>query len=215
MTKRNRDHPLRTIDDPTGRADWLRSRGEGHPGFSELLRPGSGKRPKIAKAIMNKKRWRPSTPRATGLTVVSAPATAVTLAPPVALSVPTPSERQSPGVSAPSREGQTQFRATIIAAYGQCAITGCRDEPALQAAHIIPYVDERSHVVRNGICLRADIHCLYDRDMIRIGADGSVWVSDAVSSPEYRFLHGRVIAVPADAGNRPCRTLLAQRHKYV
>jgi len=108
---------------------------------------------------------------------------------PVDLGVPVPSERVHPAdVTYPCREGQQQFRSAIIAAYGRCAITGCEDEAVLQAAHVIPYVDVRSNVLRNGICLRADIHCLYDRDLVRIHGDGRVWVDPSVRS--YRHLDG-------------------------
>jgi hypothetical protein len=129
--------------------------------------------------------------------------------PPVDLGVPLPAERVKPvDVTYPSREGQQQFRSMILQAYGRCAVTGCQDEAVLQAAHVIPYVDARSNVLQNGICLRADIHCLYDRNLIRIRADGLVWVDPAVRS--YRDLDGTRID-----GRLPDAALLEVRHLYV
>lgn len=219
--KSNRDRLLGTFTDPTGKADWLRSRGEGHAGFGELLRPGSGKRPAIDRAI-NRSRWRlsntlkarkmrPTEQRAMQPTVNQAASSSGALP----LSVPVPSDRQGGQRAQPSREGQSRFRSMVISAYGQCAITGCRDEAALQAAHIIPYVDDRSHALHNGICLRADIHCLFDRNLIGVSAECAVWVSAVVTTPEYRALHGKPIAVPPDQDSRPCMVLLSGRHKYI
>lgn len=133
----------------------------------------------------------------------------------VALSVPVPSQRTTMVACAPSRDGQAAFRAAVLDAYGKCAVTGCHDRDALQAAHVIPYVDERSHVLSNGLCLRADVHCLYDRDLLRIGADMVVWVSPEVKSAEYRALHGVQVAVPALHRHRPCPILLSERHKHL
>lgn len=134
-------------------------------------------------------------------------------APVVDLSVPLPAERaRLEDVTYPSREGQQKFRADVLAAYGKCVVTGCQDEAALEAAHVIPYVDQRSNVIGNGICLRADIHRLYDRDLIRITPDGVVMVSKAVKSGPYRHLHGKRVAID---GVWPDQELMAVRHRYV
>lgn len=142
---------------------------------------------------------------------------AAALAPaPVVLAVPTPSERvKIPDATYPCRDGQTVFRSIILAAYGRCVITGCDVEPVLQAAHIIPYVDARSNIVSNGLCLRADIHALYDRNLIRIGADGVISVDASVGCPEYRRLNGRSIEAPIRDSDRPDSALMAVRHEFV
>lgn len=131
---------------------------------------------------------------------------------PVDLGVPLPAERVRPDdITYPSRDGQQQFRTMILAAYGRCAVTGCQDQAVLQAAHVIPYVDARSNVLRNGICLRADIHCLYDRNLIRIGADGVVSVDQSVTHWSYRDLDGAFISGSA----KPDAALMEVRHRYV
>ena len=67
------------------------------------------------------------------------------------------------------REGQPRFRAALLSAYGsRCAITECDAAPALEAAHIKPYESAMTNVVSNGILLRADIHTLFDLNLIGI-----------------------------------------------
>ena len=66
-------------------------------------------------------------------------------------------------VSIVQRQGQSKFRQELLAAYNsRCAITGCDIEPALEAAHIIPYKGTETNCPQNGLLLRADIHTLFD-----------------------------------------------------
>lgn len=212
--RRKRDTPFRTIHDSSNRADWLRQRGDGHAGFAELMSPGSTKRSTI-KALKKRLKKSGSKPETKIVSSLSATQLPIPILEPVALSVPVPADRATRTVCVPSREGQARFRAMVIAAYGKCAVTGCQDEVALQAAHIIPYVDERSHVIRNGICLRADIHCLFDRGLVEIGADCTITVDDSVRSADYRALHGRVAIMPDCVDDRPCAVLLTERSKHL
>ncbi len=129
------------------------------------------------------------------------------------LGVPLPTERIIPAdVVYLTRDGQLEFRAMVLRAYGRCAVTGCEDTAALQAAHIIPYVNAQSNVCRNGLCLRADIHILFDRELLAIGPDYVVNVADGVVTADYRALHGKKISLPQDQKDWPCSRLLAQRH---
>lgn len=132
------------------------------------------------------------------------------------LPVPAPSERIQPDdVTYCSRDGQAAFREMILTAYGRCAVTGCKIESVLEAAHIIPYVDARSHLVSNGLCLRADIHRLYDRGLLQIGADFVVRIAPALAGAGYAKLDKRLIALPARGAERPDPNLLAVRHLYI
>lgn len=72
------------------------------------------------------------------------------------------------GARSKGRIGQADFRARLIKAYGSCAITGCEVEAALSAAHIWEYHQGGCEEVWNGILLRADIHLLFDRHLLRI-----------------------------------------------
>lgn len=135
---------------------------------------------------------------------------------PTELLVPTPAERvRTDGIVYAARDGQSEFRSRVLAAYGCCALTGCTVEAVLQAAHIIPYVDARSNIVTNGLCLRADIHLLYDRNLITIGGNGIVAVDSLVECAEYRSLHGLAIRKPSVQEDWPDGHLLSVRHQYI
>ncbi len=70
---------------------------------------------------------------------------------------------QQPSLGTPilviPRLGQGGFRAEVTDAYGRrCAVSGERTLPVLDAAHIRPFREMKSHDVRNGLLLRSDIH---------------------------------------------------------
>jgi predicted restriction endonuclease len=96
------------------------------------------------------------------------------------------------------RPGQAKFRDNIMRAYnGRCAVTGDSIENILEAAHIIPAKNGGSDGRENGLCLRVDIHRLFDSFNIRLRQDGQLHLSDIVrDSPNYGFLPDK-IALPA------------------
>lgn len=49
-----------------------------------------------------------------------------------------------------------------------CAVSGCSTEAALEAAHIEPFSQGGADTVENGLLLRADIHRLFDRNLVAI-----------------------------------------------
>ena len=70
------------------------------------------------------------------------------------------------------RQGQGDFRKALMDAYERrCAITGCTIDDVLEAAHISPYFGAHTNHVTNGLLLRADIHTLFDRGLIKVDAD--------------------------------------------
>ena len=84
------------------------------------------------------------------------------------------------------RQGQSNFRTSVDAAYGgRCAITGVADRTALEAAHIAPYLGVGSNDPRNGLLLRRDAHALFDAFLLTITAAGDVLLSPSVVSPGY------------------------------
>ncbi len=132
--------------------------------------------------------------------------------------VPFPSERICPScdIVYASREGQAAFRESVLAAYGcRCAVTGCTVERALDAAHIIPYVDRRSHLVVNGICFRTDVHRLFDSGLIEVTPDYEIRVSSALETSDYFRFQGTSLNVPAEEQLQPSRHLLSVRHRFV
>jgi hypothetical protein len=68
-----------------------------------------------------------------------------------------------------ARRGQSRFRESLRRRYGdQCAVTGCRVLEILEAAHINPYRSDNDNHEENGLLLRADIHTLFDLDLLGI-----------------------------------------------
>jgi putative restriction endonuclease len=67
------------------------------------------------------------------------------------------------------RRGQRAFRDAIRTRYGdRCVVTGCTLVDVLEAAHISPYRGETDNNPANGLLLRADIHTLFDLDLLAI-----------------------------------------------
>lgn len=112
------------------------------------------------------------------------------------------------------RQGQNGFRNAVLEAYDNtCAVTGMDLPAALQAAHIAPYRGLQSHAVSNGLCLRSDIHALFDRHMLAINEeDLTVLLTSAVKASAYAGLDGIEIMVPHKRVDRPDREAL-ERHR--
>jgi uncharacterized protein YjbI with pentapeptide repeats len=70
------------------------------------------------------------------------------------------------------RQGQEKFRKSLLEVYkGRCAITGCPIKGVLEAAHVKPYSISKDNSPKNGILLRADLHTLFDLNLIVIHPD--------------------------------------------
>jgi putative restriction endonuclease len=112
------------------------------------------------------------------------------------------------------RLGQGAFRVAITELYRrQCALTGGKVLPALDAAHIRPYAEGGTHTKSNGILLRKDIHSVFDAGYATIDTDYRFVVSEKVkdifnNGEEYRRLHGAPLCVPDNPAERPDRSLL-------
>jgi len=111
------------------------------------------------------------------------------------------------------RRGQPDFRKKLIAAYsGRCAVTGCDAEAALEAAHIVPYNGPKSNHVTNGLLLRADIHTLFDLDLIGIDPKSmAICVALALKATVYAEFDGQKVLRPANATDIPNEGALATR----
>lgn len=93
-----------------------------------------------------------------------------------------------------SRPTQALFRRNILAAYSsKCLITGVTVESVLEAAHIKPVEDEGQDLIENGLCLRSDIHQLFDSGHLKLEPNGSLHLSDAAARTEnYGHLPARI-----------------------
>ena len=85
------------------------------------------------------------------------------------------------------RKGQPQFRTDLLAAYNyRCAITGCDAQEALEAAHIKPYCETGNNNITNGLLLRADIHTLFDLNLIAIEpVNYKIYLAPSLKSSSY------------------------------
>lgn len=106
------------------------------------------------------------------------------------------------------RPEQAAFRADVLSRYaGKCAISGCRIEAVLQAAHILPFSEhvEFRNDVTNGLLLRADVHILFDRALISIDpANYKVVLAPALLKSSYSSFSA--IQIPKVADERFLRT---------
>ena len=111
------------------------------------------------------------------------------------------------------RRGQPEFRKKLIkASDGRCAITGCDALSALEAAHITPYLGSESNHVTNGLLLRADIHTLFDLNLIGIDPESlTVVVAEQLRATCYEEMNGQNLTVPDDEDLAPNKEALQQR----
>lgn len=65
---------------------------------------------------------------------------------------------------------QDRFRNGLIKKYGSCIITD-RPIDVCEACHIIPHKDNVNYDIDNGLLLSADLHKLFDKDLLKINPD--------------------------------------------
>lgn len=113
------------------------------------------------------------------------------------------------------RLGQGAFRVLVTDAYRRrCAVTGERTLPALDAAHIRPYVEGGAHEASNGLLLRRDLHSLFDAGYVTVTPNLHFEVSRRIreefeNGRHYYALQGRPIEPPRHAGHSPDVAALA------
>lgn len=96
------------------------------------------------------------------------------------------------------RQGQNKFREDLIGVYlGRCAITGCRVKEVLEAAHVKPYCSiskQKENCSGNGILLRADIHTLFDLNLIIVHPKTKrLEVKESLQNSRYRKFDGVIL----------------------
>ena len=98
----------------------------------------------------------------------------------------------------------------VLRNYGyRCCAVGEPVVELLEAAHIQPYVDERSNHAQNGLCLRVDLHRLFDEGLLAVSDDHKLQVSPALRGTSYAALEGKPIAPPTSAEALPSPAALA------
>jgi hypothetical protein len=90
------------------------------------------------------------------------------------------------------RRGQSQFRDLLRQRYGnQCMIRGLKLLDVLEAAHISPYRGTDDNHPDNGLLLRADLHTLFDLNLLGINPESlEVKFHPKVLTTGYQKLEG-------------------------
>lgn len=98
------------------------------------------------------------------------------------------------------RKGQPKFRKNLLEAYGsKCAITGHGPEAVLEAVHIVPHAISGINKLDNGLLLRADLHSLFDADLLSIDpVSKNVIVHDSLKDTPYQSLNGQTLRLRID-----------------
>ena len=111
------------------------------------------------------------------------------------------------------REGQPEFRRQVIEMYeSRCAISSCETVDALEAAHILPYKGKKSNQPWNGILLRADLHLLFDKNLLTIDPENlRVKLDPKLKGTEYFRFHGVRVRPPIRGSGQLLKRLLKLR----
>ncbi len=112
------------------------------------------------------------------------------------------------------RQGQPRFRRALIDAYnGTCAVTHETTVDALEAAHLHAYAASGLNSTANGILLRADIHNLFDLDLLRFyPASRTIAVHPRLKRTSYAALAGQRLHLPDNPRLHPDEAHLAARY---
>jgi putative restriction endonuclease len=122
-------------------------------------------------------------------------------------------ERETISRQIKARRGAQKFREGLLNRYNNtCVVTGCEFVPLLEAAHISPYRGVRDNDLSNGLLLRADIHTLFDLDLIGIEPETlTIRINSEVPDDQYRKYEGCLLKLTNNF--RPNKDALAYRWK--
>ena len=110
------------------------------------------------------------------------------------------------------RRGQQAFRRGLLRRYrSRCCVTACGTIDVLEAAHIDPYRGKDHNHLDNGLLLRADIHTLFDLDLLGIDPATLQIQLHPLLAGQYKKLSGTKLRVPDGGG--PSRAALKRRMK--
>jgi len=112
------------------------------------------------------------------------------------------------------RRGQQRFRDALRERYGdRCMVTGCTVLDVVGAAHIKPYRGDNDNKPVNGLLLRADVHTLFDLDLLGIEPNQltiELHPAAAIES-DYKALFGKKLNCKPK--RRPSRKALKLRYE--
>ena len=96
-----------------------------------------------------------------------------------------------------NRPYQNSFRKNTLITYKYtCVITGVNIDNVLEAAHIIPVSKRGSDQMDNSLCLRSDIHQLFDSGHLRLFPNGNIKLSSIAGTNNNYGLIPKQIMIP-------------------
>ncbi len=100
------------------------------------------------------------------------------------------------------RRGQSKFRKSLIRRYGPaCLISGCKLMDVVEASHIWPYRGDKDNHPENGLLLRADLHTLFDLNLLGIHPQQlTIRFHPTARSAGYRKFEDRRLRIAASPG---------------
>lgn len=112
-----------------------------------------------------------------------------------------------------ARQGGKRFREAALKRFDRrCAITGWTVIEVLEAAHIVPYLGEHTNTPDNALLLRADLHTLFDRELVTIDPETlQVRVHPSLRNTPYSEYHGRDVRLGAGTTSATLRGRLLAR----
>ncbi|MEH6699119.1 MAG: HNH endonuclease [Brevundimonas sp.] len=112
-----------------------------------------------------------------------------------------------------ARQGGKRFREEALKRFDRrCAISGYEVVEVLEAAHIVPYLGEHTNTPDNALLLRADLHTLFDRELVTIDpATLQVQVHPSLLNTPYGEYHGQGVKLGAGVTSTTLRDRLLAR----
>jgi len=111
--------------------------------------------------------------------------------------IPANVERKKVFREVTGRPYQKIFRDNTLIRYEHtCVITGVNIDSVLEAAHIIPVAENGSDQMDNSLCLRSDIHQLFDSGHLRLFSTGHIKLSDLAGTNENYGLIPKQVKIP-------------------
>lgn len=111
------------------------------------------------------------------------------------------------------RQGGGKFRREALKNFGsRCAISGCDVEAVLEAAHIVPHRGLQTDQADNALLLRADIHTLFDRELLHIDPDSCrVVLASSLQNGPYGAFAGQEVRLGKGVSAETLKSRLQQR----
>ncbi len=106
------------------------------------------------------------------------------------------------------------IREKLLSAYSRtCAVTGCSIVELLEAAHIQPHAEEPNYSVTNGLLVRADIHTLFDINLLSVDSRLRIRLAPSLLKSEYKEFEGKLLKEPATVSEMPSSFALDKRYQ--